>query len=141
MNPDVLVVDTSVIVKWLNQDNEGNIKQADKIMKDVEAGRVSIVAPELARYEVGNVLLSAKHLTIQQASIVLNQLYKIPITYIEDSFMNANVTFEIASEAKITYYDASFMALARQYAATLVTDNIKHQGKYNKIKAIALADY
>ncbi len=141
MNLDVLVVDTSVVVKWLNQDNEGNIEQADKIMKDAEAGKVSIIAPELAKYEVGNVLLLGKHLTIQQASIVLNQFYKIPITYIEASLINANITFDIASEARITYYDASFMALAYQYGATLVTDNIKHQGKSNKIKTIALADY
>lgn len=108
MHLDVLVVYTSIIVKWLNQDNEGNIERADKIMKDAEAGKVSIVAPELAKYEVGNVLLLGKHLTTQQASIVLNQFYKIPITYIEDSLINANITFDIANEARITYFFYDF---------------------------------
>jgi len=33
------------------------------------------------------------------------------------------------------------MSLAKQCNATLVTDNIKHQGKDSSIKVIALKDY
>jgi len=141
MSENTLVVDTSVIVKWLNQDNEDYIEQADKILKDAQLDKIIIIAPELARYEVGNVLLLGKHLSIEQASIVLAQFYKLPITFVEDAAELAEKTYELAVQAEITYYDASFMALAYQYDATLVTDNMKHQGKLNSIKVRAIKDY
>lgn len=141
MTENTLVVDTSVIVKWLNQDNEDYIEQADRILKDAQLDKIIIIAPELARYEVGNALLLGKHLSIEQASIVLAQLYKLPITFVEDTAELAEKTFELAVQAEITYYDASFIALANQYDATLVTDNMKHQGKLKAIKTRAIKDY
>ena len=141
MSENTLVVDTSVIVKWLNQDNEDYIEQADRILKDAQLDKIIIIAPELARYEVGNALLLGKHLSIEQASIVLAQLYKLPITFVEDTAELAEKTFELAVQAEITYYDASFIALANQYDATLVTDNMKHQGKLKAIKTRAIKDY
>jgi len=140
MSENTLVVDTSVIVKWLNQDNEDYIEQADKILKDAQLDKIIIIAPELARYEVGNVLLLGKNLPIEQASIVLAQFYKLPITFVEDTAELAEKTYEFAAQAEITYYDASFMALAYQYDATLVTDNMKHQG-LNSIKVRAIKGY
>ncbi len=141
MSENTLVVDTPVIVKWLNQDNEDYIEQADRILKDAQLDKIIIIAPELARYEVGNALLLGKHLSIEQASIVLAQLYKLPITFVEDTAELAEKTFELAVQAEITYYDASFIALANQYDATLVTDNMKHQGKLKAIKTRAIKDY
>ena len=52
-----------------------------------------------------------------------------------------DTSVEIAESAGITYYDASFMALAKQEKATLVTDNPKHQRKIQGIKVIALKNY
>ena len=141
MGEDTVVVDTSVIVKWLNQDNEDYIEQADKILKDAQLDKIIIIAPELAKYEVGNVLLLGKHLTVEQANIVLAQLYKLPIAFVEDTPELAEETFRLANEAKVTYYDAAFMALASQYNATLVTENMKHQGKLTVIKVRAVKDY
>ena len=34
-----VVVDSSVIVKWVNRDNELELDQADKLLSDVQAGR------------------------------------------------------------------------------------------------------
>jgi predicted nucleic acid-binding protein len=41
----------------------------------------------------------------------------------------------------MTYYDASFVALARIENAVLVTDNPKHQAKQLAVKVISLKDY
>lgn len=141
MSQDIVVVDTSVIVKWLNQDNEDYIEQADKILKDAEHDKIAIIAPELAKYEVGNVLLYGKKLDSKQAQIILTQFYKLPIAFVEDSKLLSEETYEIALTAEVTYYDASFMALARQYNSTLVTDNLKHQGRLDSVKTKAIKDY
>ena len=63
-----LVVDSSVIVKWLNQTKEQNLEQADKILNQARDGLVDLIAPELAKYEVGNVL-TTKDVGVEEAKI------------------------------------------------------------------------
>lgn len=136
-----LVVDSSVIIKWLNQQDEDLLNQADKIMSDAQNEKVSLLAPELAKYETGNALLLSKNLSITEANTILNSLFNLPIQFVDQSRVLASETYEIAKESNITYYDASFMALAQQENAVLVTDNIKHQGKSTEIKVVPLKDY
>jgi len=136
-----IVVDTSVIIKWLNQTNEKNIDKADKIMEEALRGDVELFAPELAKYELGNVLLRGKELVPKDAYISLGTVYSLPIHFITESEDLAKETYDLASSAGVSYYDASFMSLAKQYDATLITDNIKHQGKSTKVKVKSLQDY
>lgn len=136
-----IVVDSSVIVKWLNVDNEQNLDQADNLLKEARDGKVELLAPELAKYEVGNVLLFGKKLSPEQANTTLYWLFRLPITFIPQSEKLSKDTFIIAEQLKITFYDASFVALAKHEDAVLVTDNLKHQGKASGVKVVALKDY
>lgn len=136
-----VVVDTSVIVKWLSQDKEGNLDQANKLLGDALENKIELLAPELSKYEAGNTLLFSKKLSPKQGAIVLAQLYTLPIDFITESDDLSKETFSLAYNLEITYYDASFLSLAKQYDATLVTDNVKHQGKMSEIKVIPLKDY
>ncbi len=140
MNSKV-VVDTSVIVKWLNQTNEKNIDNADQIMSAALKGDIELFAPELAKYEVGNVLLKGKQLTPEESYVSLATSYSLPITFINESEDLARETYRLAFSLNVTYYDASFMSLAKQYGATLVTDNPKHQAKSQEIRVKSLKDY
>lgn len=140
MNAKV-VIDTSVIVKWLNQTNEKNIDKADKIMEKALKDEAELLAPELAKYELGNVLLKGKQLVPKDAYISLGTIYSLPINFITESKELARETYDLAFNLGITYYDASFMSLAKQYNATLLTDNIKHHGKSTKVKVKSLKDY
>lgn len=136
-----LIIDTSVAVKWLNRDNENNLDKADKIMEDAKAGRVELLAPELIKYEIGNVLLLSKKISTNDVGNLLKIFYSLPITFVTESEELAKMAYELASNLKITYYDACFMSLANQYNAILVTENIKHQGKSGKIPVKSLRDY
>lgn len=135
-----LIVDSSVIVKWLNQTKEENLEQADEIINEAVAGKVKLFTPELAKYEVGNVLIK-KGVTPTNVVSLFSILYSLPITFIAESSEIAKDTFSLAYELGITYYDASFLAVAKQYDATLVTENVKHQGKSSEVKVVALKDY
>lgn len=135
-----LIIDSSVIVKWLNQTKETNIEQADKIIKEATAGNITLYAPELAKYEVGNVLIK-KEVTPTNVALLFTILYSLPIIFVAESLEIAQDTFGLAYELGITYYDASFLAVAKQYDATLVTENVKHQGKFSEVKVVALKDY
>ena len=138
---NVLVVDSSVAVKWLNQTNEKDLAHADKILELALQRKIEIIAPELVKYEIGNVLLKGKQLTPAESSVAFETAYSLPITFISESEVLARETFLIAYNLGITYYDASFISLAKLYEAALVTDNIKHHGKTKDGKVFSLADY
>lgn len=136
-----VVVDTSVIIKWLNRNNEDNIDKSDKLINSALNGKVELFAPELARYELGNVLLKGKQLNSNEAYVSLSTAYSLPINFVTESEELAKETYDLAFSLGITYYDASFISLAKQFHATLVTEDIKHQGNSTKIKIKALKDY
>lgn len=136
-----LVVDSSVIVKWVNTQNEKYVEQANNVLDDARAENVELFTSEIAKYEVGNALLIKKGLSFSQAQVSFGTVYNLPINFIPETQELAESTYKIGQDLSITYYDASFLALAKQYNATLVTDNIKHQGKTTDIKVVPLADY
>ena len=73
------VVDSSVIVKWLNTDNEQDLEKSDKLLQQARNGDTELIAPELSKYEVGNVLLQGKQLSPDQARVSLGTVYDLPI--------------------------------------------------------------
>jgi predicted nucleic acid-binding protein len=141
MNTPKIVVDTSVLIKWLSSDKEQHLDLATKVLEDALDNKIQLLAPELTKYEVGNTLLYSKKLTSEQAAIVLEQFYTLPITFITESEELVRETYNIAFVYGITYYDASFMSLAKQYDAILITENLKHQGKSANISVKSLAEY
>ena len=141
------MVDSSVIVKWVNRDNELELDQADKLLSDVQAGKVDLIAPDLAKYEVGNALMK-KGIEEMQALQNLDTIYSLPIKFVSETEELASDTYRLANKvrlvggsAKFTYYDASFAALAKQENATLVTANPKHQTKIPGIEVVPLESY
>lgn len=136
-----IVLDSSVIIKWLSSQDEGRLEQADRILRDKQKGQVELFTSELSKYEVANALLKGKSLPLTQAKAALTTLYQIPLTFISETVGLAKETYKIASELGITYYDAAFLSLAKRLKATLVTDNPKHQKRAKGVKVVALKDY
>lgn len=136
-----LVIDSSVIVKWLNTQEEENISKANKILEDARAQKVELFTSEVAKYEVGNALLVKKGLDLTQAYISLGTVYNLPLNFVPETQTLAQSTYKIGQDSKITYYDASFLSVAEQLGAVLVTDNVKHHGKSKRVKVIPLKDY
>lgn len=135
-----VVVDSSVTVKWINQIGEKFLNKADDLLKDAQIGLVNILAPELSKYEIGNALLN-KRLDLPKAYESLGTVYQLPVTFIPETEELAKQTYQIAVQAGITYYDATFVALAKREKAVLVTDDPKHQGKQLDVKIVPLKDY
>ncbi|TSC86010.1 MAG: PilT protein domain-containing protein [Microgenomates group bacterium Gr01-1014_7] len=135
------MVDSSIIVKWINTVDEENLMLADNVLKDALEGKIQLLTPELAKYEIGNVLLHSKKLSPGETQIPFHTLFVSPIQFISQSEELAGETYQIAFNLGLTYYDASFLSLARQYNAVLITENIKHQGKSKEVRVISLKDY
>lgn len=135
-----LVIDSSVIVKWINSQNESQLEPANQILQDAQDEKIELLAPELAKYEVGSALLY-KGLELSTAQVSLGTIYALPITFIPLARPGAEEVLEIAQQRKITYYDAAFLQLAQESGATLITANPKHQKQFDKVKVVNLKDY
>lgn len=135
-----LVVDSSVVVKWVNRQEENHLVQSDKLFNDCRVGKVQILAPELAKYEIGNVLWK-KGLELPAAQVSLAAIYSGLIEFVRQEETDAMLAMEVATKAGMTFYDATFVAMAKKLGAFLVTDNPKHQKKFAGVKVVPLKDY
>jgi len=138
----LIILDSSVVVKWIISENEKYLEQADKLLEKVKSGSFKCYAPELLKYEIGNVMIS-KQCTTSYINLAFKTIYSLPISFITCDLRLAYHTANISKESGITFYDALFIALAKKLKATLITDNIKHQGRYKgkEVKIISLKDY
>lgn len=138
-----LVVDSSVVIKWLHRQDESFVGQADRLLQRALSGEVSLMVPELVKYEVGNVMAVAKRLTHSQLAEALDLFYCLPLFFFSETLTLSKRSGQIAQSLKITYYDATFLALAERERAGLVTANPNHQRKVpgRRIKIVPLQDY
>lgn len=136
-----IVVDSSVIVKWVVHEFEEYLDKADMLLSDAQSGKIDIFTPELAKYEIGNAIWKRKNISEESARILFSSLYVLPIHFVQDSKQLAIPAHAFAKKMKISYYDASFISLALTLDKILITDNIKHQKKIPGGKVIELRNY
>lgn len=141
MSAKKLILDSSVIVKWVSSQDEEYLDQADQILRHAQTGKCELYTSELSRFEVANALLKGKGLELPQAKAALVTLYRLPIVFLSETEELAVDAYKLGYRLGITYYDAVFLSIAKKLRTALVTDNIKHQGKATEIKVIPLAEY
>lgn len=136
-----IVVDSSVVIKFLNQHHEENIKQADKLLDEVLGGEAELLAPELLRYEIGNLLVVNKKLSQSESKIVLAALYSLPIEFVPQTSELSIDSHAIASEFGLNFNESVFLALAEQKDAVYVTDIQDPKPKPPGVKVVLLKNY
>lgn len=135
-----IVVDASVIVKWLSSHNEQWLDKVDLLMQRASKGRLQLVAPTIALYETANAV-RYKSLSGPEKIECIDRLYELPIKYYDISNIGAKIALVIAQDGDITYYDAVYGELAERLNTELITANPKHHKKMNRVEVIALQDY
>jgi predicted nucleic acid-binding protein len=117
------VVDASVAFKWLIPDAaEDDVPRAKALLVDHMQGRAKIIVPPLLYYEVGDILLFGRSRPpLQQAAESLSDLFSVPLEVIPPALVSADVTLRLASLRGLTYYDATYVALAEMLDCTMIT--------------------
>jgi predicted nucleic acid-binding protein len=136
-----IVVDSSVIIKWLNRSNEDHIEKADAILEDVHVGKALLLAPELAKHEVGKTLLYSKKLTQTESKMPLAALFELPIQYVSQTPELLKDTYAIAEAYGLTFNESAYLALAEQKGAVYITDINSKKTKPDGVKMVFLKDY
>jgi predicted nucleic acid-binding protein len=114
-----LVTDASVILKWvLDSDDEPGREDAVAILESFVDGNLRLAVPSLWVYEVGNILSRKRPATARDTMTALLDLglEEVPL-----GSVLAGRTLELALDKGITFYDASYVAVAENRDAGFVT--------------------
>jgi predicted nucleic acid-binding protein len=128
----VLILDSSVIAKWIFLDEEN--AKALEIKNMFGAGQLSIAVPLLLFYEMNNILKSAvksKRVKAIDALQALDDFLILNFTVYSSETLMKN-TLKIALNFDISSYDASYLALAEQLKIPFITSDHK---LFNKVKS------
>jgi predicted nucleic acid-binding protein len=111
------LVDASVVLKWfMPVDREPDAELARSAL-----GRVPMRTTTLAAYEVGNILVRRSGLPekdIAEALATLDEICGEPIALTPADRI---LTVKLAKEHDLTFYDASYAAIARRTSRLLVS--------------------
>lgn len=116
-----VVSDASVALKWFHEEGEADVEASRAILAAHQARDALVAVLDLTAYEVGNALLRGPAgATPEQVAMVVDALETIcPVISPEPS--ERRLAAELAAEHSLTYYDASYAAVALKRDATLVT--------------------
>jgi predicted nucleic acid-binding protein len=120
-----LVVDASVSFKWLVPDAaEEDVPAAKALLIDHMEGRARIIIPSLLYYEVGNILLFGRSRPPREEALeALTDLFSIPLEVVPPALASATATLRLASLRGLSYYDATYVALAEMLDCPLITSD------------------
>lgn len=115
-----VLVDTSVLVKWFHAAGEAELAAARALRDAHVADRLDVHVLDLALYEVGNVLVSLRW-PAEQIADQLDDLVTIVGTPLVSSAEWFRDAAQLATEHRLTFYDAAWAAAARKLGVALVS--------------------
>ena len=128
------VVDASVVAKCFIVESH-----SDKALEVINAhvnGRLSLSAPSLIVYELGNIFWRHPHITSEKAYEFIEKFLDLQIDLLDiwsDAKLLKN-TFAISKVQKMTFYDSCYLAMVERNAARLVTaDEYLHNKAPNQV--------
>lgn len=114
------VIDASVVLTVLLPD-EKVLQNTKKLLKIIVSRKNRFFAPKLLEFEVGNGLKSAvlgKRIRYESLEKLLSNFEKISITFVD---IDMGGVIELAVEREISFYDASYLYLAKLKKCKLLT--------------------
>lgn len=116
-----IVVDTSVLVKWIKVRDEELVHEARRLLSEVERRPLEVHVPALLLYEVGNVLLLKTRLSPAGLAETFRHLEALPFTVAPPAMPLLTRAARLGRELDLTFYDASFLALAVELDCPYIT--------------------
>lgn len=119
-DPETLVIDSSVAVKWFKPDAEKLVAEALDLLREHRDGLVLLAAPVHLKLEVLNALWSHRlgESQLRQAAADLDDF---SLMWFEADSELLDSAASIAAAHRLTVYDALFAALTLRLDAELVT--------------------
>ena len=120
-SPPLLILDTSVVLKWFLEKGEADLVEARRIREAFLSGRCALGAPDLLLIEVANALTAGHRASPKEVSETIATILEIGIQLFEIQFAALVKAVEIASTYGLAVYDTYFLAVAIEAGGLLVT--------------------
>jgi len=135
----IAVPDASVILKWvLPREEEPGWERARWILEAFTAGELDLAVPSLWYFEAGNTL--ARRFGEVTGAALLGWLRELAMTEVSPETGWGPVAVALAAGSGVTFYDASYLAVAATVGATLVTANALFVRRIGSRPDLALLD-
>jgi len=136
-----VVVDTSVVFKWYRQPgDEDHVPQALVVLNDHLDGDLVVNAPDLLIYELGNLLSLKRQFVSETPLIILRKTLLLDLKIHAIDRHLAERALAVSERYGITFYDASFLALAGILHCPFITADRKLYHRASTFPKIALLE-
>lgn len=124
---EIYVPDASVILKWaIGLENESDQGKAIHILHAWVDNKIEIILPKLWVFEVGNFIgRVTPNLALEKMETLLDFHFKTRKLDKE----TCKLIFELMSDLSISFYDASYHALAQKMGGIFITADKKYYQK------------
>jgi len=124
MSERILVLDTSVFIKWYRQ-HEEHAAEALALRDAYLAGDILLVEPDVAVYEFANVMRYMGELATEQVQLAVDALLALPIRWLKPDADLMARTVAMARTYDTTVYDTVFATLAQAVGGLYVTADMR----------------
>lgn len=114
------MVDASVIAKWFNRGEEFE-KESDKLRAAWVSDEVQLQAPSHLQFEVANSIWKSPSVPSRKASRLAKMLVNIAPKLHDLTEVMAVQAMLLARRSNITFYDVSYLTLAKRLSLRLIT--------------------
>jgi predicted nucleic acid-binding protein len=134
-----IILDTSVLIKWFfncdQYNDEKNTDTADSILKQYLNNEIGIIVPELALFEITNVLKNKMKLIKDKdiLSEIIDRIFSLGIVFYINKEILKNA-LDIAILINESVYDCIFISTAAYFNSKMITDDKILYNNYLKSK-------
>jgi predicted nucleic acid-binding protein len=116
----IALVDASVVIKWFHSAGEAEVDASRQLLDAHLDGTIDLMLLDLTPYEVANSLLRRHRWPAAQAESVLTTLDAAHSAIIPTA-ADRSVAAHLSERHGLTYYDASYAAVAGTRGLDLIT--------------------
>ncbi len=114
------VVDASIVAKWFNR-GEDHEKESDNLRRRWVEDEVRLEAPSHLPFEVANSIWKNRNINVGKARSLAKVLADVAPRLHDLTASTAEEAMSIARRRGITFYDASYLTLAKLLSVPLIT--------------------
>lgn len=134
----IVVLDASVLIKWFIK--EADSETALRFKDDLLHGKINIILPDLAFYEIVNVLRFKTGIGEEAVRSILPALFDLGMEIITPSQQLLQDALHLSFATDLSVYDCIYLALANELGAKLITADkriVRQAEPLSKVKLLA----
>ncbi|GAB4484717.1 MAG: type II toxin-antitoxin system VapC family toxin [Thermodesulfovibrionales bacterium] len=133
----MIVLDASVVLKWLFEDEDGVLRAA-RLKDGHVSGEETVAVPDLLFYEIGNVLATKTRISDEDIAEAFSLLWDFSLERFDFGLEDYLGALDLSRRYRITLYDAAYVELSRRLKTRFVTADRKLYEKIKDMKTVEL---